>query len=97
MRYSPFETKLTLLSLGIVTRSRSKQCKSKYGDSLGNKLLCCIGAHVLTPILFLAPDQYTTTQVPIKIVKLLVSELNNAPNAENAGGEEYAESGDEAS
>ncbi|KAM3584016.1 hypothetical protein VKS41_003985 [Umbelopsis sp. WA50703] len=42
-----------------------------------------------------SPDQYTTTQVPIKIVKLLVSELNNAPNAENAGGEEYAESGDE--
>jgi len=43
-----------------------------------------------------SPDQYTTTQVPIKIVKLLVSELNNSPNAENQGAdEEFAESGDE--
>jgi len=43
------------------------------------------------------PDQYTTTQVPIKIIKLLVSELNNAPNAENPGADEedFAESGDE--
>jgi hypothetical protein len=35
--------------------------------------------------------------VPIKIIKLLVSELNNAPNAENPGADEedFAESGDE--
>lgn len=45
----------------------------------------------------LAPDQYTTTQAPIKIVKLLVSELNNAPNTENTGGEDFDESGDEVS
>lgn len=46
--------------------------------------------------IYTAPDQYTTTQVPIKIVKLLVSELNNSPNAENQGAdEEFAESGDE--
>jgi hypothetical protein len=46
--------------------------------------------------MYTAPDQYTTTQVPIKIVKLLVSELNNSPNAENQGAdEEFAESGDE--